>query len=389
MTVEIICVGTELLMGNFVNTNAAFLAEQCVTLGLKCYYQTVVGDDKKRLSETLNNAYDRADIVFVTGGMGSAEDDITKVVADQLFSNASKIVLDNTNGNAKGYILEQNKKVMILLPGSPTEMEAMFKAQVFPYLQEKNDTVICSQTVKICGMSESEVSDVIADLVKEGPNPLIAAYAKKGEVHIRVTASASTDKEANKQIKSVVKELKNRFNENIYTTHEEKSLEQACVDLLLANDLRISTMESCTGGMIAARLINVPGVSEVFKAGYVTYSNKAKRKVLGVKRSTLRKYTAVSKEVAKEMAEGVSLLTKADVTISVTGLAGPDGGTAEKPVGLVYIGCSVKGKTVVEEYHFSGDRSNIRESAVVAALTLLRKCVLEYFSEVTFGNKKA
>ena len=223
--------------------------------------------------------------------------------------------------------------------------------------------------------------------MNEEQNPVIATYAKCGEVHVRVTAKADREKDAVKMIKPVVKELKHRFNMNIYTTHEETSLEQSCVDLLLANNLRISTMESCTGGMLAARLINVPGVSEVFKVGYVTYSNKAKRKVLGVKQSTLKKYTAVSAEVAKEMVQGISLLTKADVTVSVTGLAGPDGGTKEKPVGLVYIGCNVKGKAVVEEYHFAGDRTHIREEAVVAALALLRKCVLEYFSEVTFGNK--
>jgi nicotinamide-nucleotide amidase len=422
VVVELISVGTEILLGNIVNTNAAFLAEQCAALGLSCYYQTVVGDNEERLLETINLAKSRADILILSGGLGPTQDDLTKETVAKAFGKTlsmdehtkaliqeyfkkrgkkiaennwkqalvpeGAIVLDNANGTAPGIILEGEGKTAILLPGPPNELKPLFLEQVYPYLQAKTDRIIRSQTVKICGIGESNVESMIEDLINAQDNPTIATYAKTGEVHVRVTAGAASEKETTKLIKPVVKELKNRFQEYVYTTHEDVTLEQACVDLLLANDLTISTMESCTGGMIAARLINVPGVSEVFKAGYVTYSNKAKRKVLGVKQSTLKKYTAVSAKVAEEMAQGVSLLTKADVTLSVTGIAGPDGGTEEKPVGLVYIGCSVKGKTKVAEYHFSGNRMKIRESAVVAALTLLRQCVLEYFSEVTFGNGK-
>ncbi|MGN0132619.1 MAG: competence/damage-inducible protein A [Lachnospiraceae bacterium] len=422
MVVELISVGTEILLGNIVNTNAAYLSEQCAALGLSCYYQTVVGDNEARLLETVKLAKSRADILILSGGLGPTQDDLTKEtvakafgkelsmdehtrerieayfkkrgkkIADSNWKQAmipeGAIVLDNDNGTAPGIIIEDGGKTAILLPGPPNELKPLFAEQVYPYLQAKTDRVIRSQIVKICGIGESMAESMIEDMIDRQDNPTIATYAKTGEVHIRVTAAAKDEKEAMKLIKPVIKELKNRFQEYIYTTNEEVTLEQACVDLLVANGLTISTMESCTGGMIAARLINVPGVSEVFKAGYVTYSNKAKRKVLGVKQSTLKKHTAVSAKVAEEMAQGVSLLTKADVTLSVTGLAGPDGGTEEKPVGLVYIGCSVKGKTKVAEYHFSGNRMKIRESAVVAALTLLRQCVLEYFSEVTFGNGK-
>lgn len=422
MIVELISVGTEILLGNIVNTNGAFLAEQCAALGLSCYYQTVVGDNEARLLETVELAKSRADILILTGGLGPTQDDLTKETVakafgkklsedkhtreriEEYFKSRGKkiadnnwkqamvpegaIVLDNDNGTAPGIILEERGKTVILLPGPPNELKPLFTEQIYPYLQAKEKHVIRSQTVKVCGIGESMAESMIEDMITSQDNPTIATYAKTGEVHIRVTAKAESEKEAMKLIKPVIKELKNRFQEYIYTTNENVTLEQACVDLLLANDLTISTMESCTGGMVAARLINVPGVSEVFKAGYVTYSNKAKRKVLGVKQTTLKKHTAVSAKVAEEMAQGVSLLTKADVTLSVTGLAGPDGGTEEKPVGLVYIGCSVKGKTKVAEYHFSGSRMKIRESAVVAALTLLRQCVLEYFSEVTFGNGK-
>lgn len=422
MIVEIISVGTEILLGNIVNTNAAYLAEKCAALGLSCYYQTVVGDNEKRLTEAMKLARGRADILILSGGLGPTQDDLTKETAAKLFGRKlvrdphtreriqayfkkrgkrvtdnnwkqalvpeGAIVLDNDNGTAPGLIMEVNQKTIILLPGPPGELKPLFEGKVYPYLQAKTDKVIRSQVVKICGVGESMVESMIKDMIDVQKNPTIATYAKTGEVHVRVTAEADSEKHALKLIKPVVNELKNRFQENIYTTNEEVTLEQSCVDLLLANELTISTMESCTGGMVAARLINVPGVSEVFKAVYVTYSNKAKRKVLGVKQSTLKKYTAVSAKVAEEMAQGVSLLTKADVTLSVTGIAGPDGGTEEKPVGLVYIGCSVKGRTKVMEYHFDGSRMKIRESTVVAALTLLRQCVLEYFSEITFGKGK-
>lgn len=422
MVVELISVGTEILLGNIVNTNAAYLSKQCAALGLSCYYQTVVGDNEARLLETIELAKNRSDILILSGGLGPTQDDLTKETAAKAFAKTLRmdehtkerirayfesrgkeiaesnwkqamvpegcIILDNDNGTAPGLIMEAEDKTVIMLPGPPAELKPLFEEQVKPYLCAKTEGVIRSQTVKICGVGESMAESMIEDLIETQDNPTIATYAKTGEVHIRVTAGAETEKQAMKLIKPVVTELKNRFQEYIYTTKEEVTLEQACVDLLMANKLTISTMESCTGGMIAARLINVAGVSEVLKAGYVTYSNRAKRKVLGVKQSTLKKYTAVSGQVAKEMAQGVSLRTKADVTLSVTGLAGPDGGTKEKPVGLVYIGCSVKGKTKVVEYHFSGNRMKIRESAVVAALTLLRQCILEYFSERTFDNGK-
>lgn len=227
---------------------------------------------------------------------------------------------------------------------------------------------------------------MIQDLIESQSNPTIAPYAKTGEVHIRVTAKAEDEKSAGKLIKPVVKELKGRFEEYIYSTEDEVTLEKAVVDLLVANELTVSCAESCTGGMLSARLINVAGVSEVYKSGYITYSNKAKRKILGVKKNLLDKYGAVSKEVAKAMAEGVAEVTKADVAVAITGIAGPDGGTKDKPVGLVYISCNVKGKITVEEYRFTGNRSKVRESSVSAALCLMRKCILEYYNKVTFGK---
>lgn len=421
MNAEFIFVGTEILLGNILNTNAQFLSEQCAALGISCFYQTVVGDNKDRIAQTFLQAWDRSDIVILSGGLGPTEDDLTKetvaealglpMVPDkkamdflreffakrglempkinekQAYVPEGAKVLYNENGTAPGIIIKKGEKIAILLPGPGNELMPMFEKDVRPYLMSESDMVIVSKMVKMCGIGESAVDAKIRDLTENSTNPTVACYAKTGEVHVRVTARAATEKEASKLIKPVVRELKNRFGMFIYTTEEDVTLEKACVDLLISNHLTVSTVESCTGGLVAGRLINVPGVSEVLKLCYVTYSNKAKRKMLGIKKAVLEKHTAVSKQVCEEMLKGAGFINKADVVLSVTGLAGPDGGTEEIPVGTVFIGCSVKGKITVEKKIFSGNRAKIRENAVAYSLILLRRCVLEYFSEVTFGGE--
>ena len=421
MIVELISVGTEILLGNIVNTNAAYLSERCAALGLSCYFQSVVGDNEERLSMVLKCAMGRSDIVILSGGLGPTEDDLTKevtakvcgrklVTSDMWMERISEffavrnvtptennwkqalvpkdaIVLDNPNGTAPGLILEEANTKVILLPGPPGELIPMFEDSVKPYLEKLTPGALYSQTVKICGQGESAVETAIKDMIDAQTNPTLATYAKPGEVHIRVTAFADTEKEAKKLTKPAVKELKTRFGADIYTTEDNVTLEKAVQDLLLNNDLTMTCAESCTGGLLAARMVSVPGASEVFKSGVITYSNKAKRKYLNVKKTTIQKYGPVSKQVAEEMVKGAVAFSKCDVAVSVTGLAGPDGGTKEKPVGLVYIGCNVKGKTTVREYRFSGNRNKIRESAVAAALVLTRRCILEYISELTFGKK--
>lgn len=421
MTVELISVGTELLLGNIVNTNAAYLSEKCADLGLSCFYQSVVGDNEERLSGVLKTALERSDIVILSGGLGPTEDDLTKEVSakvmgrelsmhepskkriEEYFSSRNleltennwkqamvpegAIVLDNENGTAPGVIMEGEGKKVILLPGPPNEMIPMFEKQIMPYLSGSDLGMIYSQTVKICGVGESKAETMIKDMIDSQTNPTIATYAKNCEVHLRVTAKAKDEKEAKKLVKPVVKELKNRFGPYVYTTNADITLEKAVVDLLVANKLTVSTVESCTGGMLAARLINVPGISEVYKSGYITYSNKAKRKILGVKKGLLEKKGAVSEEVAKEMAKGAAVISKAEVAVSVTGIAGPGGGTEEKPVGLVYIACNVCGKTKVRKFNFRGNRAKIRETTVSSALILIRQCILEYYSEVAFDRR--
>ena len=409
MTAEIICVGTEILLGNIVNTNAAYLAEKCAYLGLSNYYQVVVGDNEQRLLETINTAKSRADVIFLIGGLGPTEDDLTKETAAKAFNvelvmdeeaknnivtiltnrgiditnnnfkqalvPKGSIVLYNKNGTASGIIMEEAGKVVIMLPGPPNEFVPMVDDQVVPYFLKKGtNDVIYSRVVKLVGVGESKVAEEISDLIAM-TNPTVATYAKTGEVHIRVTASAANDDEAKALVKPVVKKLKAMYPDNVYSTNADETLERAVVELLSKNGLSITAAESCTGGLVCGKIVNVAGASEVFRGGYITYSNKQKRNVIGVKKSTLEKYGAVSEQVAAEMAKGVLEVSKADVAISTTGIAGPGGGTPEKPVGLVYIGCAVKNKVYVEKFNFSGSRNKVRESTVVAALSMVRKYV--------------
>lgn len=411
MTVEIICVGTEILLGDIVNTNAAYLARKCAALGLSNYHQSVVGDNKERLKEAIKLAVGRSDIVILSGGLGPTEDDLTKetaaeVMGKQLYLDEESknaiavffekrgipatennwkqamipegaLILKNNNGTAPGVIISEENTHVILLPGPPNELIPMFEENVVPFIKKLESGVIYSETVKTCGVSESYLEMELRDLIDGQTNPTIATYAKTGEVHVRVTAKAEDEKQARKLIKPVVKELKARFGADIYTTEEDVTLEDAIALLLKENGLTVTCAESCTGGLLSGRLINVSGISDVYKAGFVTYANKAKRSLLGVKRSTLKKYGAVSEKTVREMAKGAALAAKADVAVAISGIAGPTGGTEEKPVGLVYIGCYVKGKITVGEYHFRGNRAKVREAAVTSALILMRKCILE------------
>ncbi len=416
MVVELVSVGTELLLGNIVNTNARYLSEKFAMLGLSVYYQTTVGDNRERMTEVIRTALSRADVVVLNGGLGPTEDDITKDVCAELMGAELKedpevrahledwyrqrnkkdvpdsnwrqalvpegaVVFHNTNGTAPGLALEKNGKTAILLPGPPNELYPMVENQVCPYFQKRQSEVIYSQMIKICGYGESKVEEMLLDLIDHQTNPTLATYAKTKEVHLRVTARAKSEEEAKKLLKPVIKEIKKRFGNAIYTTNEQDTLEAVVVDLLKKYGLTVTTAESCTGGLVAARLVNVPGASEVFREGFVTYSNKAKKKYLDVSKSTLRKYGPVSEQTAKEMATGGVFATDADACVAVTGLAGPDGGTEEKPVGLVYIACYMKDSVKVEEYRFKGNREKIREQATVQALDLLRRSILKNYKK--------
>lgn len=407
MTAEIISVGTEILLGNIVNTNAAFLAGEFSSLGLSSFYQTVVGDNKERLKETIKTAMTRSDIIVLSGGLGPTPDDLTKESAAEVlgleliedkhsrerieayFKASGRIptennwkqalvpegalVLDNHNGTAPGLMLKDKKGVyLFLLPGPPDELIPMFKNQVSELIRAMSEETIVSKTVKICGIGESAAAEKIKDLIQAQTNPTIAPYAKIGEVHLRVTAKAKSQSEAESLIEPVIAELKRRFKDNIYSTEETETLESCLVSLLKEKGMTITTAESCTGGLLSARIVNVSGASDIFNVSAVTYANEAKHRVLNVPEEMLHTYGAVSRETARAMAEGAARFSGADVSLSVTGIAGPGGGTKEKPVGLVYIGCCVRGITEVEECRFNGNRDKVREQTVIKAMNMAR-----------------
>ncbi len=421
MTVEFISVGTEILLGNIVNTNAAYLSERCAALGLSCYHQSVVGDNEERLMETVRLGLSRSDILILSGGLGPTKDDLTKEVTAKVFGRElyedehtkerikeyfrrvrsgqvtpnnwkqamvpeGAKVIDNHNGTAPGLIIEADGKTAILLPGPPNELMPMFERDIAPYLNQLEPEGIYSKMVKICGIGESKAETMIADLMDAQTNPTIAPYAKTGEVHLRVTAKAADEEKAEELLSPVVDELYQRFGDKIYTTEEDVTLEASIVELLDGQGMTVTTAESCTGGLLAGR-INVPGASGVYREGYITYANDAKERLLGVKRETLMEHGAVSCQTACEMARGAAKAAGADAAVSVTGIAGPGGGTEEKPVGLVYVGCNVKGHVRVEEFHFTGNRDKNREYTVARALTLLREELLKNCKDLQNGDQ--
>lgn len=414
MVVELISVGTEILLGNIVNTNATYLAEKCALLGCSLYHQTVVGDNEERMEEAIRQAIERADIVILTGGLGPTKDDLTKEVTAKVFGRKlymderskariqdyfekikskkvtennwkqalvpeGAIVIDNLNGTAPGLILEDKErgKAAILIPGPPNEMKPMFEHDIAPYLNKKQPEGIYSHMVKVCGIGESRAETMVADLMDAQTNPTLAPYAKTGEVHFRVTARACSEEAAEKLMEPMIEEMKKRFGDAVYTTEENVTLEESVIRLLEEKKMTVTTAESCTGGKLSGRLLNVAGASGVYNEGYITYANASKEKILGVKHETLETYGAVSEQTAAEMALGAAKAAGADAALSVTGIAGPGGGTAEKPVGLVYIGCAVNGEVTVREYRFTGNREKNRDYAVARAITLLREELLK------------
>ncbi len=402
MKAEIMAVGTELLLGDILNTNAQYLSKQLATLGIEVYYQCVVGDNKERLLKAFSEGFERSDIIITTGGLGPTDDDITKETGGEFFGLkmvendlAIKNVCDyfkgrempesnkkqglipegatvfyNKNGTAPGCMVEKNGKILIMLPGPPYEASPMFEEYVIPFLKTKSDFTIVSKVLHLSGIGESAAAEKMADIMNESKNPTVAPYAKPNEMIFRVSAKGKTEEDAENIMKPTVEEIYNRLGKYIYG-EDDCTLEEAVVKRLQKNGLTIATAESCTGGLIAGRIVDFAGASSVFIDGVVSYSNESKVKRLGVSKETLEKYGAVSEQTAKEMAEGVVKALGADVGVSSTGVAGPTGGTPEKPVGLVYIAVSVKGKTTVRKLNLKGNRNRIRGRVVTEVLNLL------------------
>lgn len=405
MKAEIITVGTEILLGDIVNTNSQFLAKELASLGLDVYYQSTVGDNESRLMDTLNESLDRSDIIITTGGLGPTNDDITKEVAAKCFNqelvfyndiwkdikqyfekigvepteNNKKqayfpkdcIILNNSNGTAPGAILKKENKMIIVLPGPPKEMIPMFNNELKKHLENLTDYKLISRILRFFGIGESELEDKLSDIINNQTNPTIAPYAKEGEVTLRITAKSYTKDDADNLIDEVENKIKTVVGKYLYG-YGETTLEETVAKLLVEKNLTIAVSESCTGGMVSSTLIDYPGISQVFMEGCVTYSNEAKMSRLGVKKETLDNFGAVSTETAIEMAKGVAMNLKTNVGLSTTGIAGPGGGTTEKPVGLVYIGLYINGKTKVKKLNLAGSREKIRVKATKEALNFLR-----------------
>lgn len=393
MIAEVISIGTELLLGDIVNTNAQYIARRLKDLGIFVYYQTVVGDNEKRLMDAFEIAFKRSDIVITTGGLGPTQDDLSKEVAAKYFNK--NLILDeetlrsveeyfsrrklpltegikkqaliiegtkalkNDYGTAPGIYFEKNGKVLIMMPGPPKEMIPLFENRVVPILLRYTDNILMSKVLRIAGIGESFVEDRIKDLIEDQTNPTIAPYVKDGEVTLRITAKAKDEREAIELIEPLVKEINERLEGYVYG-EGDTSLEEVLGNLLLKHNLKIAVAESCTGGMITSRLVNFPGISASLVEGLVTYSNESKMKRLNVSEETLKSFGAVSKECAIEMARGAALTSNSDIGISSTGIAGPLGGTEQKPVGLVYLGLYFNGKEKYKELRLSGDRQRIR-----------------------------
>lgn len=410
MNFEIISIGTEILLGQIVNTNARDISRLLSELGMNVYYTTVVGDNPERLKEALEVACKRADGIITTGGLGPTEDDLSKETIAEFcglkcvthkeskrrlidyFEKQGKympqnnlkqadmpegcIVLKNDFGTAPGAIIESDKATIIMLPGPPSEMKPMLLNEVRPYLEKFADGVIRSKVLHVFGIGESAAEEKVKSLIDNQTNPTIAPYAKTGETEFRVTAKAKNPRDAEALLKPTLDKLYGLLGDYIYAEGEDASLQKTVVSLLCKHKKTITFAESCTGGLLAKKITDVPGSSECFNCSYVTYSNGQKEKILGVSRRTLDEYGAVSPQTALEMCRGAKKASGADIAISVTGIAGPGGGTPDKPVGLVYIGICADSVWESKKLILSGSRQNVRERTSLYALDTVRRVLI-------------
>lgn len=408
MNCELIAVGTELLLGEIANTDAQMISQGLTELGINVFHHTVVGDNPQRLKQVIEIAKGRADIIITTGGLGPTADDLTKetiaaafgkkLVLDEgsmqrlrrhfegreMTRNNEKqawlpegcTVLENDWGTAPGCAFEAEGCHVLMLPGPPRECEPVFRMRAMPYLQKLRGGVIASRYLRIFGMGESAMEDRLSHQMNTWKNPTAAPYAKEGECLVRVTAMAETKEEALAMTQPAVEELCGILGDVVYGVDVD-SLEQVIVEKLIEAKLTLATAESCTGGLIGKRITDIAGSSACYLGGVISYANEVKMGLLGVKRETLETVGAVSEATAMQMAEGVRRATGADIGVSTTGVAGPGGGTDEKPVGLVYIGLSTKqGTKAIRVVSMGKSRERVRRYASSMALDLIRREVL-------------
>jgi len=408
MIVEIVSTGSELLLGQIVNTNAPYLARQLNEIGYDAVYQTTVGDNRRRMASVLAIALERADIVITSGGLGPTLGDITKEVTAELLGRPmylheesvahikgfferrhltmtqnnlrqammpeGAIIVENHRGTAPGVIIEHESKTIIHLPGPPMELEYMFENGILPYFANRfgSQGLIVSKVLRTFGLGESALEERIHDYILAQSNPTLALLARSGEIHVRLTAKGETAEIAHRLIGELEPKIRERIGEFIFGTNEQ-ALEQVVGEDLTAKKYTLAIAESCTGGAVSARLTDIPGSSAYLMGSVVSYSNKVKTDFVGVPEPVLQAKGAVSEETARAMAEGIRERVGTDIGVGVTGIAGPGGGTVEKPVGLVYIAVAGPKGTVVEEERFTGQRSGIKTRTVNATLDLIRR----------------
>ncbi len=409
MRAEIISVGTELLLGDIVNTNAQYLARELAALGFTVYYQSVVGDNPARLRALVLEAKERSDVLLFTGGLGPTADDLTKetvaeAFGDSLVLDEEELVkleaffkklnrpmapnnrkqamvprrgqkLNNPAGTAPGAYFRQGNKYAVLMPGPPREMRPMFENEVRPLLETLQEGAIRSKTLHVIGMGESDLEMAVKDLL-DGGNPTAALYAKEGEVHVRITAKAAAAEQADYMCEEMAGIFRQILGDLIYS-EDDSDLAATCVKLLAQRGESVALAESCTGGLLAQRITAVPGSSEVFGYGAVSYANACKQKMLAVRGGTLRRHGAVSSQVCAEMAFGAAKKGAATYGVGITGIAGPGGGSEEKPVGLVYVGVARGKQVFIRKLNVAGrDRDYVRTIATQNALEMLRRVIL-------------
>ena len=402
---ELISVGTEILLGDILNTDAQFLSIELARLGISVIHQSTVGDNRERLLAQLKEAADRSDIIILSGGLGPTPDDLTKEVCCEFFgkkmflheptvekiktyfstkgmemaqNNLKQamlpkdcVIFPNDNGTAPGMAIEKDGVHILVLPGPPRELKPMFRNCAVPYLMQFSDRIIVSHNIRTFGIGESSMAEMVNDLF-DAENPTVAPYAKDGEALLRVTAMARTKEEAENLCKPVINEIKSRLDGFVYGV-DYSCIEEAVIEKLKEKHMKVATAESCTGGLIAKRITDVPGASEVFDCGIISYANEIKHRVLGVSEDDLNKYGAVSEPVARQMAQGALKVSGADIAVSVTGIAGPDSDSTNKPVGLVYIGLADRDNVWVRELRTSRkDRSYNRYVSASNALNMIR-----------------
>ena len=405
MRTEIIAVGTELLLGEIVNTDAPMIAQGLAELGIGVYFQTVCGDNPDRLKSVLEVAKQRADLIITTGGLGPTADDLTKetiaaafgkgLVRDEesmarlrehfkgrtMTKNNEKqadvpegsTVFQNDWGTAPACAFEGEGCLVIMLPGPPRECTPLFREKVMPFLEKRRGGALCSRYVKVFGMGESEMASRLSRQMDTWENPTAAPYAKEGECLVRITAMGKDKEEAFAMTEPAVREVRQVLGDVVYGVDVD-SLEQVVVQEMTARGLTLATAESCTGGLMGKRITDVPGASACYLGGVVSYQNEVKENLLGVRHETLISKGAVSEDTACQMAEGVRKALGADIGISTTGVAGPGGGTPEKPVGLIYVGISTGDKTwAVRILRPRQSRENLRRLASSTAFDLVRR----------------